>query len=129
MLGSLLACSLEALVIDNDMLGSINRTVRGIEVSEESLSLEVIRQVVHGPGHFLGSPQTLALMQKEYLYPEIGDRDTPDNWLDAGGKDALQVAHEYAREILANHHPDHLEPSREQAIRERFPLVLHTGAR
>ena len=31
MLGSLLGCSLEALVIDNDMMGSINRTVRGID--------------------------------------------------------------------------------------------------
>jgi len=129
MLGSLLACSLEALVIDNDMLGSINRTVRGIEVNEESLSLEVIREVVHGPGHFLGSAQTLDLMQKEYLYPEIGDRDTPDNWLDAGGKDALQVAHAYAQGILREHHPGHLTPDREQAIGERFGVKLHRGDR
>ena len=102
MLGSLLSCSLESLVIDNDMLGSINRTVRGIEVNEETLAADLIEEVVKGPGHFLGSPQTLELMQKEYIYPLIGDRDTPDDWLDAGGKDALRVAHSYAQEVLAS---------------------------
>ena len=124
MLGSLLGCSLEALVIDNDMLGSINRTVRGIEVSEESLSVEVIKEVVHGPGHFLGSQQTLDLMQREYIYPEIGDRDTPDNWLDAGGRDALQVAHTYVKDLLKRHRPSHVPAANEQAIRDHFPIVF-----
>ena len=64
MLASILSCSLEALVIDNDMLGSINRTVRGIEVNEETLSTQLIADVIAGPGHFLGSPQTLELMQR-----------------------------------------------------------------
>ena len=34
--GSLLGCCLESYVIDNDMLGAINRTIRGIEITEES---------------------------------------------------------------------------------------------
>ncbi len=124
MLGSLLGCSLEALVIDNDMLGAVNRTVRGIEINEESLSVAVIKDVVHGAGHFLGSAQTLKLMQTEYLYPEIGDRDTPDNWLDAGGKDSAQVAHEYAREVLDKHHPRHLSAASDLAIRDRWNIVV-----
>jgi len=127
MLGSLLSCSLEALVIDNDMLGAVNRTVRGIEINEETLSLDVIKEVVHGPGHFLGSAQTLDLMQKEYIYPEIGDRDTPDNWLDAGGKDAAEMAHQYANDVLASHHPDHVSAEADRAIRDRFPIVLDRG--
>ena len=32
---SLLGCSLEALVIDNDMMGSINRTIRGIDIDAD----------------------------------------------------------------------------------------------
>ena len=125
MLGSILSCSLEALVIDNDMLGSINRTVRGIEVTEETLSVDLIKEVVHGPGHFLGSPQTLDLMQKEYIYPVIGDRDTPDDWLEAGGKKAEQVAHEYAKEVLSNHFPSHVNASRDEAVRERFGIIVN----
>ena len=127
MLGSLLSCSLEALVIDNDMLGSINRTVRGIEVNEETLSASLIEEVVNGPGHFLGSPQTLDLMQKEYIYPLIGDRDTPDDWLDAGGRDALAVAHVYAKEVLASHFPDHVPAAADAAIRERYNIVVNRG--
>src|SRR5207253_5242023 len=42
---SLLGFCLESLLIDNDMLGSINRKVRGIEVNDETLSLDVIREV------------------------------------------------------------------------------------
>ena len=124
MLGSLLSCSLEALVIDNDMLGAINRTVRGIEVNEESLSVAVIEEVIHGPGHFLGSQQTLELMQKDYIYPDIGDRDTPDNWMDAGGKDALQVAHERANELLENHWPEHIPAEIDRKVRDTFNIVI-----
>ena len=57
---SLLGFCLESLLIDNDMLGAINRNVRGIEVNEDTLSVDVIREVcLNGPGHFLGSDQTL----------------------------------------------------------------------
>ncbi|MCY4664239.1 MAG: trimethylamine methyltransferase family protein, partial [Acidimicrobiaceae bacterium] len=115
---------LEALVIDNDMLGSINRTVRGIEVNEETLSAQLIAEVVSGPGHFLGSPQTLDLMQREYIYPELGDRDTPDNWLDAGGKDSRARAHEYVQRVLAEHHPTHVGAEVDARIRAAFPIHL-----
>jgi trimethylamine--corrinoid protein Co-methyltransferase len=67
---SLLGFCLESLLIDNDMLGAINRNVRGIEVNEDTLSVEVIREVcLNGPGHYLGSDQTLTLMQKELSIP------------------------------------------------------------
>ncbi len=124
MLASLLSCSLEALVIDNDMLGSINRTVRGIEVNEETLSADLIAEVVAGPGHFLGSPQTLKLMQTEYIYPEIGDRDTPDNWLEAGGRDAAAVAHAHVQKVMAEHHPSHVPAAAVERIRGAFPIRL-----
>ncbi len=124
MLASILSCSLEALVIDNDMLGSINRTVRGIEVDEETLSAQLIADVVSGPGHFLGSPQTLELMQRDYVYPEIGDRDTPDNWLDAGGKDSRARAHEYVQRVLAEHRPAHVSAEIDARIRAAFPIHL-----
>ena len=124
MLASILSCSLEALVIDNDMLGSINRTVRGIEVNEETLSVQLIADVVSGPGHFLGSPQTLELMQREYIYPVIGDRDTPDNWLDAGAKNSRVRAHEHVKQVLAEHHPTHISAEVDARIRAAFSIHL-----
>ncbi len=84
---SLLGCCFESFVIDNDLLGAVLRTVRGIEVTEDSLSIEAMREVcIGGPGHFLGHGQTLALMQAEYLYPEVGCRRSPKEWLEQGSR-------------------------------------------
>ena len=54
MQGSLMGCALESYVIDNDMLGGIMRSLVGIEVSDETLALEAIDQVVHGLGQTAG---------------------------------------------------------------------------
>ena len=46
----------------------INRNVRGIEVNDETLSLDVIANVcIEGPGHYLGHDQTLSLRWRENL--------------------------------------------------------------
>ena len=124
MLASIMACSPEMMVIDNDLLGSIARTVRGIEVTPETLSVDTIAEVVHGPGHFLGHPQTLAMMQTEYVYPRVGDRLSPDDWLDAGGRSAHEVANDHVRRTLASHFPDHVPADRVRAIRDAFPIRL-----
>lgn len=124
MLASLLACSLEALVIDNDMMGSINRTVRGIEIDPTTLSADVIADVVNGPGHFLGHAQTLGLMQTEYTYPLIGDRNSPEDWKDLGARDARQAAHEVVTEVLAKHYPNHVPRAVDDAIRAAHPIRL-----
>ena len=124
MLASLLSCSLEALVIDNDMMGAINRTVRGIEVTPETLSRDVIAAAVAGPGHFLGNDQTLSMMNTEYIYPVIGDRQTPADWSEYGAKDSMEMAHDYVVKTLAEHHPAHLDPAIDLAIRSRFDITL-----
>ena len=50
---SLLGFSFESLIIDNDMLGQCLRCVRGVEVTDDTLSLASIADVcTNGPGHF-----------------------------------------------------------------------------
>jgi len=124
MLASLLACSYEALVIDNDMLGAINRTVRGIEITPDKLSVETIRSVIHGDGHFLGQDQTLSIMQSEYIYPEVGDRLSPDDWFDAGATSVDQRARIRVHEVLSSHFPAHVSPDADARIRDRFDIRL-----
>ncbi len=124
MLASILAFSLEAMVVDNDMLGAINRTIRGIEVSTETLSVDVIKQVIDGAGHFLGSDQTLSIMQSEYIYPLVGDRLSPGDWIEAGAVSAIDRAHDYVVETLASHRPVHISSEVDAAIRNRFDIRL-----
>ncbi|MDH3519785.1 MAG: trimethylamine methyltransferase family protein [Myxococcales bacterium] len=124
MLGSLMGCSFEAMVIDNEMLGCIQRALRGIEVTDETLSYEVIRDVAYGEGHFLGHPQTLQLMETEYLYPEIADRTSPSAWEEAGGHDLRERARQRARQLLASHYPEYIDRATDEKIRARFPIAL-----
>jgi trimethylamine--corrinoid protein Co-methyltransferase len=124
MLGSLMALSLESMVIDNDLLGAVLRTVRGIEVNEETLSYNVMEQVVHGEGHFLRTEQTLGLMRTEYEYPALADRSTPGEWQAEGSPDIRLRAGERVKSILSTHYPEYIDPVIDAKIREQFPILL-----
>lgn len=81
---SLLGFCLESLVLGDDIIGQVLRCVRGIDVTEDSTSIEAMKAVcIDGPGHYLGSDQTLALMQTEYIYPALGNRMSPKEWNEA----------------------------------------------
>ncbi len=122
---SLLGACLESYVIDNDMLGAINRTVRGIDVNDETLSIDTMRDVcVDGPLHYLGHQQTMQLMQKEYLYPELGDRNSPKEWYEKDRPDLLQESTKRVNEILGSHFPDHIGNDLDAKLRENFNILL-----
>lgn len=122
---SLLGFCLESLVIDNDALGATLRTVCGLDVTDEALSLDVIRDAcINGPGHFLSSEQTLSLMENAYVYPTVGDRTSPKEWEELGSTDVVQKAITRTAEILASHFPAHIDPALDLHIRERFDIKL-----
>ncbi len=124
MLGSLMVASAESLVIDNDMSGAILRSVRGVEVRPEFLDLGITEAVVTGDGHYLGHQQTLELMRSEYVYPEIGDRASVTEWVDAGEPSVVHRASARVSEILAAGRPDHLSIEVERAVRSAFDIKL-----
>lgn len=124
LLESMLTVAYEQFVIDDDINGSIMRMVRGIEVTDETLSLDVIEQVCHGEGHFLGTQQSLDLMQSEYYYPHTGDRQSRDDWQADGGLDMWERARIKARKILREHQPLPIPPDVDAAIRVKFPNLL-----
>jgi trimethylamine---corrinoid protein Co-methyltransferase len=127
--GSLLGFCLESLIIDNDMIGQCLRCVRGIEVNDETLSIETIREVcLEGPGHYLGHSQTLELMETEYLYPTFGDRTTPKIWEELGKRDILDRAIEEKRQILESSSPRNISPAIDTKLRRRFPIKLPLSA-
>ena len=99
------------------------------DVSDEALSIETIRDVcMGGPGHYLGSAQTLHLMQRDYVYPSIGDRWSPNEWNERGRPDYVVRAVKKTREILDTHHPKHVSRAVDDAIRAKFPIMLDRSA-
>ncbi|MEM9138292.1 MAG: trimethylamine methyltransferase family protein [Pseudomonadota bacterium] len=124
MMASLLGVSFEAFVLDNEMIANTARAIRGIEVSEETLGFEAIQTAITGEGHFLGGTHTMAAMQRDYFYPALANRDSPQMWAEGGAPDAWAVAGQKARQILAEHHPDYLSAQADRAIRGRFKILL-----
>jgi trimethylamine--corrinoid protein Co-methyltransferase len=122
---SLLGFCMESLILGDDLLGQAERCVRGIEVDEDSLSLETMRAVcLGGPGHYLGSDQTLSRMQTDYIYPALGDRSSPKEWEEKGKPDLIQKAIARKREILSRPSAAEFAPDVDRDIRARFPIHL-----
>ena len=120
---------IESLVIDNDIIGAAQRTIRGIRVDDEALSLETIRKTcLEGPGHFLGAEQTLRLMQTEYVYPAVGDRMSPKEWAEQSKPGYIDRAVKQTRAILGRHFPSHVPDAVDQQIRARWPVKLPKDA-
>jgi len=124
MLENMSTIAYEQFVIDNELLGMAMRAVRGIEVNDDTLALEVIDRVGPG-GHYLMDEHTMRYMRTEHYYPSaVFDRQGREMWEKAGATDAWTRAKEVARRILAEHRPEPLDPATDAWIRERFASSL-----
>jgi trimethylamine--corrinoid protein Co-methyltransferase len=122
---SLLGFCFESLVLGNDMLGQVLRCVRGIEVTEDTVNIDVIREVcLDGPGHYLGHAQTLELMQRDYVYPEVADRTSPKEWEELGKPKLLEKATARVEQILSSPETRLIDPEIDAAIRKRFNICF-----
>jgi trimethylamine--corrinoid protein Co-methyltransferase len=109
------AMSLEKAVIDNEVAANVSRILEGINVSDESLAVNAIRQV--GPeGHYLAHSHTLKNFAIEHPMPKISDRKPIDQWLKDGGVEIRSKAKEKVRQILRDYKPKPLDKSVEQAL-------------
>lgn len=124
MMASLLGASFEAFLIDDEMHSLIYRTLRGIEVSPETLGLGAIKAAVLGDGHFLGGQHTLDAMERDYYYPTLSDRNDPKTWADLGAETMWDKANARAKEMLSAPDPDHLDPAADREIRKKFNILL-----
>lgn len=122
---SLLGFCHESLILGDDLIGQALRCVRGIEVSDETLALDQMRDVcLGGSGHYLGTGQTLARMQTDNVYPALGDRSSPKEWEEKGRPDIVAKASERKEAILAEPSAARFGDDVDRGIRERFPIHL-----
>lgn len=124
MFGSLLGVSFEGFVIDNEILGSVQRLIRGVEVNSDTLDLDVIEQTIRGAGHYLGGDQTLAAMQRDFYYPSLSNRDSPDVWSEMEQGDMQARAKQRAHSLLSNHFPSHISRETDEKIRAKYKIHI-----
>ncbi len=91
------------LVMDDELSSVIRRTIEGSEVSEDTLAVDVIEEVIQSNEAFLGHTHTRKHLRGGALWkPPIGDRATFDNW----AINSLKIedkARQKAKDILATH--------------------------
>jgi len=100
----------EMVVICDELVHMIKRILAGITVDDETLALDVIREVGHG-GSFLGHEHTVAHYRRELFFPRLFARQTYQEWLRDGKPMTHEVAHRRVQEILATAGPVPLPPT------------------
>ncbi|MDH6316149.1 trimethylamine--corrinoid protein Co-methyltransferase [Parabacteroides sp. PF5-5] len=94
--------SFEQLVIDNEWLSYYNFILKGIEVTEESLGLDVIERVGFG-GNYLAEEHTINYMHDNYWNSKLFKKDTWEQWTAGGQKDILSNAHDIVEKVTSDY--------------------------
>jgi len=122
---SLLGFCHESLILADDLIGQAQRCVRGIEVNDETLALGQMAEVcLGGPGHYLGTDQTMARMERDHVYPSFGDRASPREWAERGKPALIAKATGRKNRILSEQSQAAFDPILDQALRTRFRIHL-----
>ncbi|MFQ6123610.1 MAG: trimethylamine methyltransferase family protein [Candidatus Heimdallarchaeota archaeon] len=98
----------EKLVLDNEMCGLALRFIEGIDVTEETLAIDLFNKIGTG-GSFLETKHTLEWFRKEqYLNLRVFNRQERGQWIQKGAKDSWNKAQEVVNSILSEYIPDPL---------------------
>jgi trimethylamine--corrinoid protein Co-methyltransferase len=121
MLESGLTFDFGQLVLDSEFARMIKHTVKGMPVNDETLAVEVIREV--GPlGNFLCHQHTLRHMRSQ-SQPEFIDRSMRESWEQKGSPQVHKKAVEKVRHILETHKP---EPLPQDVLDKIRSIVVET---
>jgi trimethylamine--corrinoid protein Co-methyltransferase len=102
-----MACSLEMLVLGDEVIGMARRFVRGIQVDAGTLARGEIERVGPG-GHYLDTDHTYERFRDELWVPSLLTRQDYTTWKEQGAKDMTARLRERIREILDTHQVDPL---------------------
>jgi trimethylamine--corrinoid protein Co-methyltransferase len=111
-----LTFSFAQLAICDEIVSWIKAYVRGIEISEETLALDLIAQY-RDQGPYLESEHTRRNFRRRW-YPDLFERADYESWLERGSQDLGQRAATRVRELLDEHQPDPLPQDLRQQLQD-----------
>lgn len=118
-----LTISYGQFVIDNDIVGSCLRTLKGIETNAETLAFDVIKDVGPG-GNFLAQKHTVEHMRTESYTPRVRQHLDYESWFSAGAKDTWEKAEEIVVEILSKPPRQFIPGEIDEKIRSLYPELV-----
>jgi trimethylamine--corrinoid protein Co-methyltransferase len=109
--------SLQQLVMMDEVISYAKRIMRGIEVTRETLAVDVIDRVGPG-GNFLTDDHTLHHFKSEFWFPRLIDRNRRERWEEKGRTRMAERAQARIIEIVDSHRPAPLSAAAQQRIKE-----------
>jgi trimethylamine--corrinoid protein Co-methyltransferase len=122
MLDSANSISYEQYVIDNEIIGMVNRVLSGVKVDKETLGFDVIQKVGPG-GNYVTEDHTVEHMMDEFFYPKLGVRCNFDAWEEQGCPDMLSRAKGVVQELLEASKKSLLDRELIARVEEAFPGI------
>ena len=104
------------LMVDVEICEMVGRYLEGIRVDEETMSMELFRQVGHFPGNFLTHPHTLKHCREELFIPSLANRESREAWMDKGAPSLMEKAEKRVENVLRQHEPANLLPEVEREL-------------
>ncbi len=103
MLDSALTWDYASAYLQNEFIDMVLKVVNGIQISESTLAMDVIRDV--GPaGEFITHEHTYNNFKK-LSNPKMMNRENRENWEAAGSPDIAELAFDKSLDILKNYQP------------------------
>ena len=109
-------------MVANDLIGYAKRFVKGIEVNDETLAVDLIKQVGPG-GNFLTEAHTVMNMMNEFYEPDLADRTLYEEWVSSGRNTIKDRARQKLNALMASHNPHYISEDQEEEIRSRFKEI------
>lgn len=110
------------LMLDDELCGAALRLARGIEVNEETLAVDLIKEIGYD-GNYLAETHTVRHFRKEHYIPDLLTRDPYEAWEQSGGRLALDRAKDRVRQVLDAHQPRDLDPAMVQELDDYRQMV------
>lgn len=108
-LESFMSAALEGIVMADEIIGYAKRIMRGIEINDETLAVELLEKVGPGAGgSFLAEDHTYEHYKKEQWTPVISDRGNWERFEKQGRKRYGERLTEKVRDIIETHKPEPL---------------------
>jgi trimethylamine--corrinoid protein Co-methyltransferase len=124
MLESMLTIAHEQFVIDDEIIGSSCKVLKGINCDEEHLALDVIEEVGAG-GNYMMSPHTMEHLYDEYYMGNgVTDQKSRSGWEKDGSLDISERARKIARSILDKPSESYIPEDIDREIRKKFKILL-----
>ncbi len=101
-----LTASMEMTVMNDETAGMVRRILGGLEVSDETMAVDVIDKVGPG-GHFLAEEHTYRHFRENW-FPKLFDRSSYEIWKQNGSSTLGDRINTRVREILETHQPEGL---------------------